>query len=102
MHHYKLVVYLALFGWIPLVLCLFPLYPPRNAMLIGFIGRWMFLPVAVLKFTAIPAYSKLTAASSACVLGTVLFAPRLLLTLLPRSFDLPTLVMCILPFVTSL
>ncbi|HEX4796926.1 MAG TPA: hypothetical protein VH370_24255 [Humisphaera sp.] len=102
MHHYKLVVYLALFGWIPLVLCLFAVFPPRKAMLIGFIGGWMFLPVAVLKFTAIPAYSKLTAASYACVLGTVIFAPRLLLTFRPRWFDLPMLVMCISPFFTSL
>jgi hypothetical protein len=99
---YQLSVYLAMFGWVPLVLCLYAVFPPRKALMIGFIGGWLFLPVAIEKFASVPAYSKLTVASYASLLGTILFAPRLLFTFRPRWFDLPMLVVCLSPFITSL
>ena len=99
--HYKLAVYLALYGWVPLVLALFAVLPPKKALLIGFIGGWLFLPVAQIKFTAIPPYSKLTAASYATLLGTLIFAPKLFLNFRPKWFDIPMLVMCVTPMITS-
>lgn len=99
--HYKLAVYIALYGWLPLVMCLFAIFPPRRALLMGFIGGWLFLPCAIVKFTGVPEYSKMTAASFAGLLGTIIFNPRIILTFRPRWFDLPMLIMCITPFFTS-
>ncbi|HVT88763.1 MAG TPA: hypothetical protein VHD56_07930 [Tepidisphaeraceae bacterium] len=98
-----LVVSIALFGWIPLVLTLFMLVPPRRAVIISFLFAWLFLPIAEFKLgEGIPVYSKMTATCFGVLIGVLLFDPRKL-----RSFhfcwmDVPTTVWCICPLFSSL
>jgi len=97
----KSTVYVALAVWIPLTLVLFATIPSRKALLTSMIGGWLFLPVYMVKLTAIPAFSKLTVASYGCLLGTMLFDWPRLLTFRIKWFDIPMLVWCLSPYVTS-
>ncbi len=56
------LVYVALFGWVPLVLVLFAVLPPRRAVIFSFLIAWLFLPMSHLKLDGIPDYNKMSAA----------------------------------------
>jgi tetratricopeptide (TPR) repeat protein len=45
---------LALLGWIPLVLCLFVVLPPRRAAAVSVVGAWLLLPPYVLPIAHLP------------------------------------------------
>ena len=89
-----ILVPVALFGWIPLILMVFSVLPPRRAVIVAFIGAWLFLPMAGYQLSGFPDYTKRTAAGLAVLLGTVLFHSDLLFAVRPRWFDLPMLVYC--------
>src|SRR5215216_1242841 len=92
----------ALYGWIPLTLVLFTVLRPRHAIIVAYIGAWLFLPMDQLKFKGIPDLSKVTAASFGAVLGVGLFDYKRVLTFRPKWYDMPMLVWCASPYITSL
>ena len=47
-----------MFGWIPAVLALFALFPPRRAVIISFLIAWLFLPMASFKLGGLPDYAR--------------------------------------------
>ena len=102
MQHANVQILTALIGWIPLTILLFALFPSRRAMLIGMIGGWLFLPVYIIKLKAIPEYSKLTAATYGCLIGTFLFDPQRLFSFRFKWFDIPMIVFCLSPFMSSI
>lgn len=98
----KATVMLALVGWIPLVLIFFATLPSRKALILGMIGGWLFLPVYIYKLKQFPEFSKFTASSYACLLGTILFDYKILLRYRLKWYDLPMLVWCLSPIITSI
>ena len=55
------LVPLTLFGWIPFVLALFALLPPRRAVVTAFLAAWLFLPMAGYGVKGLPDYTKMSA-----------------------------------------
>ena len=98
----QLTVKLALFGWIPVSLMLFTVLRPRHAIIVAYMGAWLFLPMDEIKFKGIPDLSKVTASSFGVAFGVLLFDWKRLLTIRPKWYDLPMLVWCLSPWVTSL
>ena len=93
---------LALYGWIPLTLVLFTVLRPRHAIIVAYIGAWLFLPMDQLKFKGVPDLSKVTAASFGAAVGVAIFDFKRLRTFRFRWYDVPMLVWCATPYITSL
>ena len=94
--------YIALLGWIPVVIVLFALVPARKAAATAVIGAWLLLPPFSLAIASLPDYSKSTAATVGILLGTLIFGPDRLLSFRPRWFDLPMLLWCFCGIFSSL
>src|SRR5262249_8576749 len=92
----------ALFGWIPLVLCLFMVLSPRRAAAVSIVGAWLLLPPYAISFPGLPDYSKETAATFGPLLATAVLCPPRLLEFRPRWFDLPMVGWCLSPIASSL
>ena len=93
---------LALFAWVPTVLLLFAVLPARRAVIIAFVGGWLFLPVFGIDLKGIPPFSKVSASAYAVLFGAALFDWDRLTTYRPRWFDLPILVWCFTPLASSI
>ncbi|MCL2645689.1 MAG: hypothetical protein FWD61_01635 [Phycisphaerales bacterium] len=98
----NMLVPIAMFGWIPVVLGLFWLLPPRRAVIVAFLFAWLFLPMAEYKVPGITAYTKMTATCAGVMLAACLFDGQRLLTFLPKLLDLPMAVWCLCPFASSI
>lgn len=90
-----------LFAWPLMVLALFALFPTRRAVLIAFLAAWLFLPMASFKSPGLPEYSKITATVIAVFVGMVLFDSKRLLALRPSWMDMPMVIWCCTPFISS-
>ncbi len=97
-----ILVPVALFGWIPLILLLFLLLPPRRAVIVAFIGAWLFLPMAGYSITGLPDFTKTTATSYGALLGVVLFDAARLIRFRPSWIDLPMAVWFLVPLASSI
>jgi hypothetical protein len=98
-----ILIPIMLFGWIPVVLLLFAILPPRRAVIISFVFAWLFLPLAGYGIPGLPDYTKRTATCLGILLGTVAFHSSSLLALRPRWVDLPMVTYCLVcPIVSSL
>jgi len=93
---------LALFAWVPTVLLMFAVLPARRAVVMAFVGGWLFLPVFGIDLKGIPPFSKVSASAYAVLLGAALFDWDRLLTFRPRWFDLPIFVWCFTPLASSI
>jgi len=98
----SITVPIALFGWIPLVLGLFWLLPPRRAVVTAFLIGWLFLPMAGYKLEGLPSYDKFSVIGLAVFLGLVLFDFRRLTGLRVHWVDLPMAIWCICPMFSCL
>ncbi len=90
-----------MFGWIPLILAAFALFPPRRAVLCGFVCGWLFLPIVEYPIPGFPDYTKLVAVCGGVLLGSLIFDFRRFLTLRPDWFDIPIVLFCFSPFFSS-
>ena len=95
------LVPIAMFGWIPAVLGLFWVLPPRRAVIAAFLLGWLFLPIAAYKVPGITAYTKMTATCAGILLGAMVFDAGRLLAFRFRWVDLPMAVWCLCPFASS-
>jgi hypothetical protein len=94
---------IALFGWVPVVLALFCAMPPRRAVIVAYLGAWLFLPMAAYKpVDGLPEYTKTSATCVGVLLAAAIFDGSRLVSFRPRWFDLPMLVWCLCPFASSL
>lgn len=98
----SMLVDIAMIGWIPGVLALYLLLPARRAMLTAVFAAWLFLPMAAYTFVGLPDYTKSTATMYGLILATLLFDPRAVLRFRPSLIDVPILIWCLTPFVSSL
>ena len=91
-----------MFGWIPVVLWLFLVLPPRRAVITAFLVAWLFLPNARYSLPGLPDYTKMSATVLGVLLSTCLFDLDRLLKFRPRWFDMPVVVLCLSPMMSSL
>jgi hypothetical protein len=96
-----ILVPITLFGWVPCVMLLFLWLPPRRAVIVAFLGGWLFLPAATFQLPGIPDYSKMAATCAGILLSALIFDTDTLLSFRPQWFDLPMLVWCFCPFGTN-
>ena len=95
--------HLALIAWTPAVLMIFSLASDRRrAVIICYVAAWLFLPVGGYDPPGLPRFDKFTATSLSVMLGVLLFEPQRLARLRMRWFDLPLVVFCLCPLVSSL
>jgi len=95
------LVPIALYGWIAVVLVLFSVLPARRAVIVSFIGAWLFLPQAQIPFDGLPDVTKVTVTSFAVVLGAVLFDAGRILHYRPSWVDAPIAAWCAAPIAAS-
>src|SRR4051812_32677503 len=60
-HGMNFFAQLVLIAWIPLLMLLFGIVPPRRAVIVASVVAWLFLPVAEFKLPGLSDYSKTTA-----------------------------------------
>ncbi|NET34051.1 MAG: O-antigen ligase domain-containing protein [Cyanothece sp. SIO1E1] len=96
------VVYLAMFGWIPVVLYLFQQLPAQRAVIVSFITAWLFLPVASFVLPGIPDLTKMSATCYGILLATIIYDVGRFKLFRFGWLDLPMLIWCLCPFASSL
>jgi hypothetical protein len=94
---------LAMLAWIPLLLFLFIRFPVQKAVIIGFIGAWLFLPQKTeFSFVGLPDYDRVSAASYGILLATCIFDVGRFHSFKFGWLDLPMLIWCVCPLASSL
>jgi hypothetical protein len=93
---------IAMFGWVPLTVVFFALFPARRAVMLTYVGAWLFLPESVMNIKGLPAYTKISAAGYGFLLGVLLFDLGRLLGLRPRLYDLPIVIWWLMPCFSSM
>jgi hypothetical protein len=96
------LVPIALFGWIPLVILSFTLFPPRKAVIAAYLVGWLLLPVATYDLPGFPDYGKGSATNVGVALGALIFDTARVRRLRWRWLDWAVLVFCISPFLSSM
>jgi hypothetical protein len=96
-----LLVPFSMFGYIPFVLFLFMVLPPRRAVIASFLVAWLFLPMAAYKVPSLPDYTKMSATVIGVLLGAAIFDADRLFSFRPRWIDLPMLLWVCSPMASS-
>ncbi|HUT61512.1 MAG TPA: O-antigen ligase domain-containing protein [Phycisphaerae bacterium] len=89
-------------AWIPAVIGLFAVLPPRRAVITSFLVAWLFLPIASFPIAGLPDYTKMSATCVGALLGAALFDPERLLSFRPRLLDVPMAIWCVCPLASAL
>lgn len=92
----------AMFGWIPLVSWIFSKIHPRQAAALGFAFGWMFLPVASIPLKGLPDITKVTVSCAAILLAAWFFDRERLLKFRFMPVDIPLLLWCTCPLLSSI
>jgi hypothetical protein len=98
----SILVPIMMFGWIPIILFLFTKFPPRRAVIISFIFAWLFLPNAAYPIPGLPDYTKMSATCWGVFIGAAIFDSNRLLSFKLRLLDLPMIIWCLCPIVSSM
>src|SRR5580704_6324454 len=92
---------IALFGYIPFIFVLFSLVPPRKAVIYSFLIAWLFLPMSHLALHGFTDFNKMSAACVGTLLAAFIFDVDTLLKFRPKIWDIPMLVWCVCPYISS-
>src|SRR5687767_14570295 len=95
------LVPLTLFSWIPFCIFLFLVLPPRRAVIWSFLLAWLFLPMAGYSVPGLPDYTKMSATTLGVLIGAALFDSDRLLSFRLRWVDIPMILFCTTPLVSS-
>lgn len=95
-------VYLVMFAWIPLVLYLFQRIPVQKALVVSFIGAWLFLPQAQFPLMGLPDFTKMSATCYGILLATLIFDGQRFKAFKFSWIDGPMLIWCLCPVASSL
>lgn len=96
------LVYLTMFGWIPIVLYFFSRFPARQAVIVGFIVAWLFLPQQEFPLPGLPDYTKVSATCYGVAIATIIYDVNCLRSFKFSWVDLPMFIWCCCPLVASL
>ncbi len=92
----------ALWVWLPIVLAVFAIRSPREAVAWSFVLAWLFLPGVSFDIPGLPDWTKMSATVTGLFLGVFFFDSGRLLALRPRWYDVPIVIWCLCPFVSSM
>jgi hypothetical protein len=95
------MVLVALFGYIPFVVCLFALLAPRRAVIYSFLVAWLFLPMSHIVLHGYTDYNKMSAAAFGVLLASMIFDTGAIMSFRPSVWDVPMFVWCVCPFLSS-
>ncbi len=98
----NILVALSLFGWPAIALGAFIVARPIVAITFVVIGGWMFLPHSGFPIQGFIDYNKTTAIGFACICGIGAFDTQRLTSFRPHLYDLPMLLVCIVPVISTL
>lgn len=96
------LVPLVMYGWIPTVIYLFIRFPAQRAVIVSFILAWLFLPQAKYPIIGLPDYTKMSATCYGILLATVIYDVGRFSSFKIRWVDLPMLIWCLCPVVSSI
>ena len=99
---YNIVAFSVICAWIPIILGMFALFPPRRAVIAAFIIGYLFLPDLNWHFPTIPDVNKVTLTEVGVILGSLLLDGGRLFAVKLRWIDLVWLILCLCPIVSSL
>lgn len=102
LQQYGLAVHVAMAGWYPLCFTLFLVLRPARAVAVGLVAGFLLLPNVVYVLPGIPNYDKSLAIVLGVGLSAVLVDSRRLLAFRLRWVDLPVVILCTVPLVSSL
>ena len=94
--------HIALLMWIPAVLVLFTLLPPRRAVITALLTAWLFLPMGGYSLPGLPDYTKLSATCIGVLIGAAMFDPVRFQQFRANWIDLPMLMLCLSPAFASI
>jgi hypothetical protein len=89
-------------GWIFLGFYVFRKFPHHRAVIVGFLGAWLFLPQYAYDLPALPNYSKSSAPGYVILAAALLFDSKTLKAFRPHICDLPVAAFCVAPLLSSL
>jgi hypothetical protein len=92
----------ALLGYIPFAFLLFAFLPPRKAVIYDFMIAWLFLPMSHLPLHGFTDLNKMSVACVGSLLAALIFDNETLFAFRPKIWDIPMLVWCVCPFISSL
>jgi len=75
--------------------------PRRRAVIAAYVAAWLFLPIHRVPIVGMPDWTKVSATSLSLLVGILIFDLPKVLTFRPRWIDLPMLVWCLCPVVSS-
>lgn len=96
------LVSIILLAWIPLVVGLFTWFNPRHAVLIAYIGGFLFLPQGTIEFAGLPDLTRTASTSIGVMLGVLLVDAGRLVRYRLSWVDIPMLVWCVAPLASSI
>lgn len=91
-----------LFGWIVFTIYLFASRKPHRAVVISVIGGWLLLPQIGWNLPGLPDYTKSTAIAFGLIAGLIATKLKGEFRFQWRVYDLPVIVYCLSPIVTSM
>jgi hypothetical protein len=97
-----IIAHIVMALWIPTMLVLFAVMPPRRAVIVSFLGAWLFLPMMTYPLPMLPDYTKMSATCAGVFIATAIYDAKRILRFRPRWVDIPIVVYCFCPFLTSL
>ncbi len=98
----NILVPIMMFGWIPIVISLFSKLPPRRAVITSFLFAWMFLPMAEYPIPGLPDYTKMSATCWGVLIAALIFDSNSVFSFRFKIIDIPIVVWCICPALSSL
>lgn len=96
------LAYLAMFGWIPTIFYLINRLKPEKAVIFAFIVAWLFLPEAGFPLIGLPDYNKTSATCYGIFIATLVSNSQVLKKYRFNWIDLPILIFCLHPAISSL
>ena len=96
------IAHIAMFTWIPIILVLFATLPIRKAVVIAFVGGFLFLPVITYNVDKLPPYDKNTATCLGVFIATLFFNTERFLRFRFHAYDIPAIVLSLVPIAASL
>jgi len=89
-------------AWVPLIFVLFVLMPARRAVIAAFVVGYLFLPEIKFIVHTLPPIDKVTLTAFGVILGSLFFDGGRLFAVRPRWIDVPIVVLCLSPIITSI
>lgn len=99
---HNMMVPIAMIGIFPLVMVIFAVMPARRAVITSLLLGWLFLPMGAYAIRSFPDFTKVTAATLPVLLGIIVFDAGRALTFRPKWYDLPLVLLILVPIASSL